>query len=913
MKNKILHLILSILLSNFIYSSAYSVDQFNFDVTEVEILNEGNIIKGLKKGTVKTNDGITIIADTFIYDKLLNILTADGNVEIIDSSQDLKVYSDNAVYQKNDEIITTYQNSKAIYGVGKFMYADNFKVYRNENILNAKGNVDIVNTIDHNLITGDDFTYFKNSEKIISKGETKALINQSEYKITSKDIVYLVNENNLRSENKTKIEDQNSQVYFLERFNYQINQEILKGEKVLIITNYNLPKSDRFFFENAIINLKNREFIAKNTEIDIHNDIFDEIENNPRLKGVSSSGDDEITLVNKGVFTTCKENDDCTPWSIKADKIKHDKIKKQLIYDNAIIKVYDFPVLYLPKFFHPDPSVKRQTGLVKPKINRSDILGSSITAPYFIAISENKDLTLTPTWFDTDTEMLSTEYRQTSKNSNFLADLGFVNGYQSYTTKEKNSLSHLFLQFNSDLNFKDYLSSDLALSFEKIQGQHTYLSIFDQYMTQSEVRPNNFNTLDKHIKLYLEHDKFNLDSGIQSYETLATSKKSDRYSYNLPYYRFSKNIEQNFVDGNFSIGSSGNNYLKNTNQLETNITNSLGYNSFDYISNFGVKTNFGVNYKNLNVVGKKTTKYNSSPQTEILSIYNADVGFPLIKNNEISKSLLTPKLSFRFNPSDMRNYSSSGSVIDANNAFTINRLGFSDSFESGRSLTLGLDFKREEKNSSNNSSDELKNLNNSDELENINNYFEAKLATILRDKEEEFIGRTSTLNRTNSNLFGSIDSKFSDNFKIKYNFSLDNDYNTLEYNEISPTFSINNIVTTFNFIEQNGERGDSNIIATEIDYNLDGTNSLQFKTRRNRKINLTEYYDLVYQYKNDCLTAGIKYKKTYYSDGDLRPKEDLLFTITLFPLTTYEQEGNNLLKNEDSFLNNLELDSRAYK
>ena len=34
--------------------------------------------------------------------------------------------------------------------------------------------------------------------------------------------------------------------------------------------------------------------------------------------------------------------------------------------------------------------------------------------------------------------------------------------------------------------------------------------------------------------------------------------------------------------------------------------------------------------------------------------------------------------------------------------------------------------------------------------------------------------------------------------------------------------------------------------------------------------------------------AGVKYKKTYYEDRELKPKEDLLFTITLIPLTTYE-------------------------
>ena len=52
---------------------------------------------------------------------------------------------------------------------------------------------------------------------------------------------------------------------------------------------------------------------------------------------------------------------------------------------------------------------------------------------------------------------------------------------------------------------------------------------------------------------------------------------------------------------------------------------------------------------------------------------------------------------------------------------------------------------------------------------------------------------------------------------------------------------------------------------------------------------------MVYEYKNDCLTAGIKYKKTYYEDRDLKPTEDLLFTITLFPLTTYETRVNEEL------------------
>ena len=68
---------------------------------------------------------------------------------------------------------------------------------------------------------------------------------------------------------------------------------------------------------------------------DIKN-IFDISKNDPRIYGVSSNRKNEITTINKGIFTSCAINDTCPPWSIKSKKIIHDKKKKQLIYDHSI-------------------------------------------------------------------------------------------------------------------------------------------------------------------------------------------------------------------------------------------------------------------------------------------------------------------------------------------------------------------------------------------------------------------------------------------------------------------------------------------------------------------------------------------------------------------------------------------------
>ena len=116
----------------------------------------------------------------------------------------------------------------------------------------------------------------------------------------------------------------------MDKFIFLINEEIVKGENVLIISDYNSVKSDKIFFSNANIDLK-KNFIGKDVELKIHKSVFDDPENDPRLKGVSAKGSGELTVVNKGIFTSCKETDSCPPWSIRADKITHDKKKNKLL------------------------------------------------------------------------------------------------------------------------------------------------------------------------------------------------------------------------------------------------------------------------------------------------------------------------------------------------------------------------------------------------------------------------------------------------------------------------------------------------------------------------------------------------------------------------------------------------------
>ncbi len=874
-----------ILLSLFLSCKSVSANEpFIFDVTEIEILDNGNQIYGFKGGTATSKDGSTITAQNFYYNKLTNILETTGNVKYLDKIKNIIITTDKAIYIKNDEKIFTIGNSKVV-SENNTITSKNLDYDKINNIFQAKKNVEVNDLEKDTTINADEITYLKNEETIFTKGKTKALI-KKKYIFNSEDVSFLRNTDDLFSKKKSTVEDDNGNIYKLDNFTYNAEKEILKGKNVEVLAKVEENKIDQYFFSEGFFNFKDKSHLAKETKINSHKEVFGNKNHDPRIYGSSSFSDQNKTVVNNGIFTSCKINDNCPPWSIKAEKITHDKIKKDMIYKNAILKIYDVPVLYFPKFFHPDPSVKRRSGFLQPQFNNSETLGSSLYIPYFKTLGPDKDLTIKPTFFEKlkkfekEKYILQSEFRKKGKNSSLIADFAFLRDYKSSTDNKFKNINHLFLDYTNDLKIPNYLNSKLDVQIEKVTND-TYLKVFQNNLFDTPVMPGSQTTMNSNLKLYLEKEDQNLTAGVEVYENLGT-KHSDRYQYTLPYYNFSKNLTSVLPDdsfyGSLNFTSSGNNKLINTNNLKTTISNTLNYSSPDFISNLGFKSNFNLYLTNSNAIGKNDLIYTSRPQIDGKSMLLFDTSIPLVKYNDMSTETITPRFSFRVNPgNNMNDYSEEKKNVSAANAFDLNRLSLSDDYEAGRSLTLGLGYKFDE-------NETYKNEDSKDK------YLEFTLATVFRDQIETEIPSSSTINRKNSNLFGSIDNRIFENVNLSYSFSLDNDMQTINNNNIEAEVSINNFITSFNFIENRNELGSTHLISNSTEYKVNDNTSLKFSTRRNKEINLTEYYNLSYEYKNDCLTAALKFNKIFYQDKDLVPTEDLFFTITLIPLTTYERE-----------------------
>ena len=161
--------------------------------------------------------------------------------------------------------------------------------------------------------------------------------------------------------------------------------------------------------------------------------------------------------------------------------------------------------------------------------------------------------------------------------------------------------------------------------------------------------------------------------------------------------------------------------------------------------------------------------------------------------------------------------------------------------------------------------------------------FNLKLASNFRFKENNDLPKNNQIGQKTSNFFTEITYNPNNTLTTSYKSSIKNNLNDINSESFSTSLSVNNFVTTFNYLNENNTDSKNSYLQNDTTYNFDDTNSLKFSTRRNKKTDLTEYYNLMYQYKNDCLAASIEYKKDFYSDRELKPDESILFKLTITP------------------------------
>jgi len=347
------------------------------------------------------------------------------------------------------------------------------------------------------------------------------------------------------------------------------------------------------------------------------------------------------------------------------------------------------------------------------------------------------------------------------------------------------------------------------------------------------------------------------------YEDLR-DKTNSRYEYILPNILFGKSFfTEKFGVLDFKSNAIYRNY--DTNKHTTILTNDVIWSTGNSITKKGFVNTLKGLVKNTNYEAKKTTNYkNDKTVHELSGVLSFNSSLPMKKEGINFSKIFSPNFMIRYAPGHMRDLSGEDLTLNYANLYSTNKTSV---IEDGLSAVLGFDFAINEKDKDGVDKEKLS----------------ISIGQVFNPEENKDIPSKSSLDQKMSDVVGKVSYNFSKIGEINYKFSLDHNLNDFNYNEVSTSLNFGMIGFNLDYLEEQNHVGNENYVRTGISLNLNDNNQLSFETKKNFKTESTELYNLSYQYINDCLTAGLVYRREFYEDNDVEQKDTLMFKITFLP------------------------------
>ena len=706
--------------------------------------------------------------------------------------------------------------------------------------------------------------YDKSNQLVETAGETK-IITSKGFEVLSSNVIFDNKEKVIRSKYKTQIVDEDGNKILVDMFNYSTLTNIFFSKGNIKITDVN---NNNYSFSEIYIDENKKKIIGSDVKafLDQKNVGAPNSKNEPRFFANTVDLSEDISVFEKGIFTYCKNKKDekCPPWVLQSKKIKHDLAKKTIYYENVVLKVYDFPIFFFPKFSHPDPTVKRKSGLLAPSLANSSTLGSSFSLPYFWNLAADRDLTFSPKLYLKEKPLMLAEYRQDFKDSYLTIDAGYTSGYKKIDNKKSGGgRAHFFTRFNKKLIDEKEEKSDLEITFENVSND-TYFKVYDINTTLVD---KDQNILEKTIDYSYQNKDLFFSLSPSIYEDINKSGNL-RHEYLLP-LSIEKNIMSNSKYGLVDLSSSLKIRNYDTNKKTDFFINDFNWMSNKWINKLGFENKFEGLLKTVNYKAKNTSEYkNEKSNAELSSVLGYFSNVRLYKNDFTKNNLhtLTPKVLIRYAPGHMRSVDKGR--LNYQNLFNLSKINEPDVIESGLSSSLGLEYKKNRLDKNKKIGDEILSFS---------------VGQVVSDRENMDIPSSTSLNQRFSDVVGEAKYNLNKQINLNYSFAIDQNYKNFNYNEISSDFNFNKVKFNIGYLQEKFHIGDQEFVKAGVDYRLNDSNELNFSTKRNLLTSSAEFYNLSYNYINDCLKAGIAYRREFYTDRDIEPSNNLMFTISIIP------------------------------
>ncbi|MCP5432549.1 MAG: LPS-assembly protein LptD [Alphaproteobacteria bacterium] len=390
----------------------------------------------------------------------------------------------------------------------------------------------------------------------------------------------------------------------------------------------------------------------------------------------------------------CRESHGGEPmWQIKAERVVHDSETHEISYKNARMEVYGVPVAYMPYFSHPDPSVKRKSGILTPDIGSDTELGSFIEIPYYHVFAPNIDATVAPLFTTEEGVVLKGEYRQRFRNGQFeVAGSGTIADKlddNQVPTGGDRFRGHIFSTSRFDLPDAWQAGADVQLTTDDTYMRRYNISSYDRLTTNLYARRMKGRS-------YAGYDAFYFQ-GLRDEDDPGTTP------YIPAFATYTDTLDENWLGGSLSVDASLL-LLERPDGADTRRASaSIGWQRRSILPVGIIGTVFGQLRGDLyqtndapQTSGSAGSRNASDITGRALGLAGVELRWPLIRPGIDVRATIEPVVQlivspYGGNPEDLPNEDTVNFEFDDTNLFSINKFPGLDTWEGGPRANVGLE------------------------------------------------------------------------------------------------------------------------------------------------------------------------------------------------------------------------------
>ncbi|MEQ1548143.1 MAG: LPS assembly protein LptD [Chakrabartia sp.] len=591
-----------------------------------------------------------------------------------------------------------------------------------------------------------------------------------------------------------------------------------------------------------------------------------------RLVAVKGTRNNEISRLDRAAYTPCKVVDDkgCPKdpvWKISAVSVVHDPNRNRISYKGARLELFGLPILALPGLSHPADD-RGGSGFLVPDLKITQTNGLEFSAPFYVLLDRNQDLTLTPHVYSSALPALEAKYRALTRKGAYQ-----IGGFATYGSR----IPTLTAGTPQQRDFRGYLEASGKLQLDprwSVTG--SLRAVTDRtFLRRYDI------SRDDRLRSVLDIERVTRTSYFSfsnwAFQTLRSGDAQGQIPLALPVFDYRKRTTDPLVGGRveFQLNSMA---LARTSGQDTqrafagarwDVRRITGLGQEVMLTGYAradVYHSDEVN-KTSTVAYRGTTGWNG----RFISAAAAEIRWPFIGKFLGGTQRLTPRLQIVASPGtpNLRVPNEDARAVDLedSNLFALNRFAGYDRWEDGTRATYGLDWA----------------------LDAPGFRMEANIGQSYRlsSKSTLFPDGTGLSSRT-SDIVGRTSIKFKKLVSLTHRYRLDKDSLAIRRNEFDATVGTAKTYGTVGYLRLNRDIGPQledlrdreevrlgGRVQVSKFWSLFGSTIIDLTDRAEDPFSLADGYEPVRHrvgiaYEDDCLTLGLTWRRDYDASGDAK-------------------------------------------